>query len=88
MKPLEVGEIGILQNLNNDKFNGYLATVEKIGGAYDSGADYSVYIYGFNIPPQYKDRRTVGIKKYQIRRISDPDAEQTTEREKEAVKRG
>ena len=83
---MKVGDIGVLQNLTRrDKcWNGAIATIVKIGGSYvGSIADYSVNVHGFIIPAKYKDRKTVGIKHFQIRPISDPD--QTIEQEQEAT---
>ena len=83
---LEVGEIGVLQNINiccdgkdRSYVNGRIATVLSL-----TPEGYFVNTHGFHFPPPY-DTGKEGILRSQIRRISNPDAEQSTEQEKVVV---
>lgn len=91
---MKVGEIGVLQNLENDAWlNGSLA--EIIGclrprEAINHNGKHVLVCYLCKIfdDPHPMVYHGVGwrIAPHKIRRLTDPDAEQVTEREKELVK--
>lgn len=81
-KPLQVGEIGVLQYLNRSALNGLVAEVtgelkQRMLYSLTNPADseiclaYKVCIPGF---PPVRDRIEWCVKPHQLRRIDDPDA--------------
>jgi len=92
-QPLAVGEIGILQNITlKPSSNGTLAEVlgelkfrELVDGRGSShgGIRYLVKIFTVN-PPMGPNGVGWTLRRHEIRRITDPDQEQTTEH-KEAM---
>lgn len=81
-KPLQPGDIGILQNLQRTALNGQVAEVTgalkrrflySLANPADSEVcpAYKVRVCGF---PQVNIRIEWCVKSYQIRRIDDPDA--------------
>ena len=83
MSEMKVGDIGVLQNFFCDThFNGYLAEIVGVG-PYTQNCDFSVKVIGSNIGDESvgRYRGAVGIKKYNIRPITDPDAEKIVEEE-------
>ena len=82
MKPLEIGEIGVLQNLSNPnaKYNGMLA--EVIGFFYNKWFSEGRFS-GYKIKDILGDEWHIETDK--IRRITDPDQEQTTEHDEVVV---
>jgi len=89
MSKMKVGDIGVLQHIIKPKytyFNGCIAKIIPLSPLNGSVNSWSVEIYGFEkIISKGKYRGTAAIYKYQIRPISDPDAEQETEKVKELV---
>ena len=89
-KPLEVGEIGVLQNMNTfpsgeaaSYMNGMIAEVtEPLGNYYVSGGEH--YLYGVICEARVHDTH-FWVHPHEIRRISNPDAEQFVEQEKVVV---
>lgn len=85
-KPLEVGEIGALQNIVGrwSYLNGMIAEIEKPLGYYrtlclDTGKKYH-HDFGYRIKVAI-DREVGFVIPKQIRKLTDPDVEQKTEKE-------
>ena len=86
---LKVGEIGVLQNLTRSYWlNGI--TVDVVGGLeYRTGTEPNGLLethlsYRVKYPiPNWSNHYSGYVKPHQIRRITDPDAQQSTEEEKE-----
>jgi len=84
MSEMRIGDIGVLQNAGKmPQFNGCLAEIVATShrGAHP-GEYYEIEIFGH--PPKSYNRVWV-CAKHQIRPITDPDAEQETEKVKELV---
>ena len=86
MKPLEVGETGMLQNFHDYSCckNGSIALVQCIAPHILLAEGYYYGIKEFGNPSLHRTGYWA-IDKHQIRRISNPDASQSTEQEKVVV---
>jgi hypothetical protein len=80
-QPLQVGELGVLQNLKRTVLNGHIAEVtgklkRRILYSLTNPADseiclaYKVRVTGF---PQVSNRIEWCVKRHQLRRVADPD---------------
>ncbi len=80
-KPLQVGETGVLQNLNRVVLNGLIA---EVTGGLKSRMLYSItdpadseicQAYQVHVPgyPEVNGRVQWCVKQYQLRRIAEPD---------------
>lgn len=94
MKPFEVGEVGIIQNVEDATFlNGMIAEViakldmypVRANGIKEGGEDKVIYKEGYYVKiliirVPYPDHEWFAHP-HNLRRITDPDAEQKTEKE-------
>ena len=83
-KPLQVGEVGVLQHLNRLALNGLIAEVtgdlkNRMLYSITNPADSEICIaYQICVPgyPQANGRILWCVKRHQLRRIADPDVVQ------------
>lgn len=84
MDEMKIGDIGVLQNITgkNSVMNGNIAEVVLIKPD-PLLSERSIYGVKDFLSPSGHDTKLWGIKKHQIRKLSNPDAEQPTEQDEE-----